>query len=120
LKAAGRATPPAKQVSALIDTGATASGIDLPLLKALDLQPSGEITILTPSTGQGEHRCLTYDISVNFLGLVGGLGGQLFQAVEVLGLDLSRQPIDMLIGQDILKESILIVNGHANFFSLAF
>lgn len=102
---------PFKSCVGLIDTGASISAIDLPLVKELNLISRDYIPVLTPS-GISQH--FTYDVGVQ---LPKELGWKTF-FIEVTGSDLEKQPFDVLIGRDVLQYCTLIFNGWDNSFQL--
>jgi predicted aspartyl protease len=64
LTAANQPIPPTQNIRALIDTGASGTCIDPMVFKALQLQPTGSIPMLTPSTGQTPVDADTYDVAI--------------------------------------------------------
>jgi len=68
LVAAGEALPAPQPIRALVDTGASFSSVDPQVLISLGLTPTGNIGIVTPSTGaelfhaQGIHALIGRDI----------------------------------------------------------
>lgn len=97
----------------LIDTGASASAIKIGIARELNLTPHGTITISTTS-----HRsvvCATFDIDLIFPRQKVGA-----QNVRVFESNFQGQPIDGLIGRDILGKGILIYSGYDNSFILGF
>jgi predicted aspartyl protease len=97
----------------LIDTGASASAIKTGIAKELNLRPHGTITISTAS-----HKsviCLTYDVDITFkIQKVAVLNVRVFES------NFEGQPIDGLIGRDILSQGLLIYNGYDNAFTIGF
>ncbi len=97
----------------MIDTGASCSMIDEGVAKALGLVNHGKDRVLTPS---GERECFTYDINMVFI-----RNGRTFNNIRVVESDFKeKQGIDGLIGRDVLKDSLLVYQGMANQFTLAF
>jgi predicted aspartyl protease len=116
---AGTPIPPAVAVKALVDTGASHTAVDPTILKSLGLQPRRIAQTITPSTGATPHKCYSYDVSIHIpLGTATALFSKM--AWEVTGLDLKHQGFEMLLGRDILAEGILVYDGKAQTFSLAF
>lgn len=64
LVAAHQPIPPMQTVQGLIDTGASGTCVDPLVLAALQLDPTGSIPMLTPSTGNTPVDTDTYDVSV--------------------------------------------------------
>ena len=100
-----------KNCIGLIDTGASISAIDRPIVKELNLISRDFIPVLTPS-GVSHH--FTYDIGLQ---LPKELGWKTY-FIEVTGSDLEKQPFDVLIGRDVLENCTLIFNGWDNSFQL--
>src|SRR5438128_1298786 len=103
LKKANQPVPPIQTVRGLIDTGASISAIDPSITTALSLVPTGQTTILTPSTGATAHPCTQYDIrlilshpAVNFY----------IHALAVVESALAHQGIQALIGRDVLANCL--------------
>ena len=120
LKAAGVAIPDPVLGRALLDTGASATVIDLTVVAKLRLVPTGAVPVHTPSTGGTPAVCEQYDVG---LALILG-SGQIHMVpalvVPVIAVDLSSQGIQALIGRDVLREAVFVYNGDAGTFTLAF
>lgn len=117
LKASGLPVPPKFQIQGLVDTGASATCIDPGVVRQLGLTPTGQVSIITPSTGATPHSCLTYDICLILLGpsLSLGLG-----VLPVSEAQLAHQGFQALIGRDVLRRCLLVYDGNKNTFTLAF
>jgi hypothetical protein len=103
----------------LIDTGASLSCMDKTLLATLGIPSSGAVGIATPSTGEGSHNCLVYDVSLFIQ--VKAPGKWFFNTmVQVAEIDIARQGIAGLIGRDLLATTNFIYNGEAGLFTLAY
>jgi predicted aspartyl protease len=105
---------------ALIDTGATCSGIDQTVVQQLGLQPVG---VQKVGTAGGMHDQSLYPARLSFP----GTGFSAAESKQLLGVDLAGQvlahlnaPMIALIGRDILARFILIYNGPAGQFTPAF
>jgi len=119
LTSAKQPIPPPVIVKALVDTGASHSAVDPTILKGLQLTPRRIAKTITPSTGATPHKCYTYDVSIHVpMGTATSLFSKM--AWEVSGLDLKHQGFDMLLGRDILTSGILVYDGKARTFALAF
>jgi hypothetical protein len=106
-------------VKALVDTGASHTVVDASILKSLGIEPKRIAKTITPTTGATPHRCHTYDVAIHIpLGTASSLFSKL--AWEVTCLELKHQGFEMLLGRDILAEGILIYDGKAGTFSMAF
>jgi hypothetical protein len=104
---------PAKpeDVLALVDTGASASVVKQGIAERLGLQPVGVVQMTTPSCSG--IRCYRYAVQLLFPNKV---------AVKctVTEAPLKDQPIQLLIGRDILRFGVLVYIGHTNTFTLSF
>lgn len=112
-----RAIPPPRTGFALIDTGATRSGVDKSVITELGVKPVGVTTTLTAG---GEVEQNLFPAHFRFPG----------EHIEidfssVLGVDLKRykisgQPIIALLGRDILSKFLFVYNGPGGFFSISY
>jgi hypothetical protein len=91
--------------------------VDAAALAPLGLTPTGTTLISTPSTGQTPHQCLTYDVGIMFAHQD---GYRFFGTIAVVATDFSAQPIDGLLGRDVLGSCLLVYDGTANTFLIAF
>lgn len=121
LEAAGIPVPPWVPISALLDTGASCRAVDPSCLDALGLTPTGEMEILTPSTGRTPQKAFTYDVRIGiFAGRQGDLH-YLSETLQVMSSDLfAGQGIHVLMGRDILAHCFFAFNGADGLFTLAF
>jgi hypothetical protein len=119
LQQAGLTIPPPTLIRALVDTGASITAIDPTIIKGLGLQPTGSMQILTPSTGATPVQVNTFDVGIIIpLATVGQ--NHVIGALQVIESSLTVQGIQALIGRDVLSNSLLVYDGRANIFSLAF
>lgn len=109
--------PSPKTGFALIDTGATRSGVDKTIITQLGVQPVGITETLTAG-GKVEQNLFPAHfrfpgegIEIDFSSVLG---------VDLKGHEINGQPIVVLLGRDILSRFILIYNGPGGFFSIAF
>jgi hypothetical protein len=110
--------PPPIVGYALIDTGASISGIHEPILEQLSIIPFDSIPLVTPS---GTGRAFVYPTRVSFP----ALNVQGYTINRVVGSQLNWKTGDgkdviMLLGRDILAQFLLVYNGKFNLFTLAF
>ncbi len=95
--------------TALVDTGAATSGIELKIAKKLGLEPSG---FSTRTTADGPRMLRQFAFSIAF-------GKQMeFDVADGLGVDMAAAKIDAIIGMDILARCVLVVDGPAGKFSI--
>jgi hypothetical protein len=103
---------PAVRSLMLVDTGASGSAVDLEVIEKLGLQPTGAISIATPS--HTHHDVLTYDID-----LIIEQNQFHLADVPVFATGLNNQGIHGLIGRDVLRHMLLVYNGYSGHFTLA-
>jgi hypothetical protein len=118
LKAAGQPVPQVIPIRALIDTGASCTGIDSTILKALGVPTTGTTPCHTPSTKDGQP-----DIKNQFdvgLMLVHPLLTRTFFAVAVIESELRHQGIHAILGRDILAWCLFTYDGQTQNFCLGF
>lgn len=99
-------------VTALVDTGATGTVIRKDIPEKLGIHPMGQLEI---STATHERlRCDTYVVRLVLPDRV------IVQDVKAMAADLPGQPIQCLIGRDVLARGVLIYIGYMNSFTLSF
>ena len=114
LQAAKQAIPPAQQIRALLDTGASASCLDISIINALGIPPTGTTSISTPSTGNTPYDVNVYDVSILIPPTPTSLPSMplIFNTVAVAGCELLQaQGFHALIGRDILSVCMFHYNG---------
>jgi hypothetical protein len=109
--------PPPVTGFALIDTGASISGVHEPLLQQMNVQPVDSIPLSTPS---GVGRCSIYPARLSLPAL-----NVTNVPVRLTGNQLNWTASDgknviMLLGRDILYQFLLVYNGKMNSITLAF
>lgn len=104
-------------VKALVDTGASHTGIDLSLVQSLNLVPTGIASLITPSTGNVPCDALCYDVAIHIPFPTGMLWSKPLWIAT--GLELHHQGFDVLLGRDVLANGMLIYDGVHNQFTLA-
>ena len=99
--------------TALIDTGARFTAVDLGVLQALGLQPVSTVQVVTPSGGevQGVYMC-----KLDFP----GTEIPSIQPMAVTGSRLAAFGDTALIGRDILNFALLIYDGRHGMWTIAF
>jgi hypothetical protein len=120
LQDSGQPIPPPQMLRALIDTGASISGVDPSVLAALGLTPTGEADIHTPSTGGTPVHTATYDVCIGILAAREGDLHFISETIQVAATPLEAQGFQALIGTDVLRKCILHYNGADGFFTLAY
>lgn len=110
--AAGTPQPPPIKVNAMVDTGAHSTCVQHGNLQQLGLQPTGVVPIMTPTTTQ-QHDCPVY-----FVRLI--LPKNLMIETPVIEAPLQGQPIQALIGRDVLRYGVLVYVGHDQRFTMSF
>ena len=115
----GQPIPKAVTIRALVDTGASCTCVDPTVLAALNLTPTGSVSVNTPSTGSIPHSANQYDVG---FAIPDDGGTPLFlQTIPVVESELlASQGFHVLLGSDILEHCLLVYNGKDAFFSLAF
>lgn len=108
-------------IRALVDTGASATCIDPSVLQSLQLTPTGNASMNTPSTGKQPVSVDQYDVSI----LVPPSGANqiplIFNTIPVICTELlSSQGFHALIGRDVLMHCIFTYNGSTGLFTLAY
>jgi hypothetical protein len=104
------------QVDALIDSGASNSSIQQGLLRPLNLNPVGVVPVVTPTTKNTPHMATQYAVRLVFP----QHGGGIFDSLAIMEMPLQGQNIQFLLGRDVLSAAILVYNGPAGSFTLAF
>ena len=118
LRASNQPIPPPQRIRGLVDTGASCTCVDVSILQALNLQPTGTVPVHTPSTGPNPYPANQYDVSITLHHLP-HLSFSIAN-IPVVDSDLSIQGIDALIGRDILENALLVYDGYTGIFTLAF
>ena len=117
LQQAGLEVPNAIAVNFLIDTGASSSVIDNTVIAPLELSPTGFRQCHTPSTGSTPIDFPEYDLG---LMLLHDDSHKLFPSMPIAASDFSMQNIHGLLGRDVLAHCLLVYDGRAKSYALAF
>lgn len=113
LKSQNKAVPPHHKGLALIDTGATISAVDDVIIRGLGVPPVGVRNVGTPG---GNVRQNVYPAKFIFP----IMRGFSIDFATALGANLSGQPVQALIGRDVLKNMLLNYHGPTGQVYLAF
>lgn len=120
LAAQSQAVPNPVPIFALIDTGASNTCVDPSVLAQLDLTPTGQVSVNTPSTGSAPVVTDQYDVSIFIPGALETHPPLTRQNVGVILSELVPQGIHALIGRDVLAECLLTYNGPSGTFTLSY
>jgi hypothetical protein len=91
--------------------------VDPSAIQGLGIAPTGVAPVHTPSTGANAHQASVYDVSLVLLHPALSLN---ISNVAIVEAQLSIQGIQALIGRDVLKNCLLVYDGQAGTFTLAF
>ena len=105
--------PVGRRALAMIDTGPDATVLAPGVVRALGIHPIGVAQMNTPSTTSAVE-VQVYEVSLTF---PDGVDVERATCVEA---PLGEQPIQCLIGRDILQHAVLVYIGYANQFTLSF
>lgn len=117
LNKARQSIPKPVKIRALIDTGASGTVIDSAPLGKLNLQPTGQIPIHTPSTEGVPELKYQFDVSIIFVHPAATLT---INEHPIIESSLAAQGIQALIGRDLLARCVLVYDGAARGFILGF
>jgi hypothetical protein len=118
LQAAGQSAPNPESANLLVDTGASMTSLDKVVIQKLGLQPTGSISVNTPSTGTKPHQCSSYDVDILMVTSKGQI--KHIPALPVIEADFSAQGHDGLIGRDILADFRMTYSGPDNIVWLSY
>lgn len=119
LAAANRAVPPPVNAVFLVDTGASCTVVDAQIIAPLGLNPTGVMMAHTPSTAGNAVPMQQYDLMIYIPGSMINVGWSI-DSLQVSASSFSGQSIDGLIGRDIIDRGLLVYNGQAGHFTLAY
>lgn len=119
LKDAGITAPSPVACVFLVDTGASHTVVDADVIAPLGLNPTGAIMIHTPSTAGNAVSMPQFDLMIYVPGATGA-PGWLIDSLPVTASSFKGQPIDGLIGRDIIDRGLLVYNGTSGHFTLAY
>ena len=113
LQAAGLPVPAPVAGKALVDTGASISGIDESHAQALGLKSIATVQCSTPT---GTKVQQVYAVKFEFPGST----IPVTPLLTVLGNEIKNQGIDVLLGRDYLGDKVLIYNGPMRLYTICF
>lgn len=120
LQQAGQPVPTPIPGLALIDTGASVSAVDTSVIQRLGIHPVGTVQV---GTAGGPQMQTTYPARFTFP----GTNLPPIDFSQLLGANLvgqviagTGQPLIALFGRDILQHFVLVYNGPAAMFTLAY
>jgi hypothetical protein len=97
------------------------SAVDPDILAALELTtPTGQLDIITPSTGAAAVSFDTYDVRIAILAARPEDLHFISETLQVISSPLRHQGFDVLLGTDVLSKCIFHYNGADNHFSIAY
>jgi len=112
--------PTPQPLRGLVDTGASHTCMDPSVFQALGLQPTGSISMHTPSTAGVPLSANTYDVGILIPSAPGSLPF-LRPNMQVSATDLlASQGFHALIGRDILSECLMSYNGSMQMLTIAY
>jgi hypothetical protein len=114
LQAAGAAIPSPVPVTLLVDTGAALTALDEKVIEALALTPTGELEVHLAKTSSKGRR---FDVSLLLPAPEGP--AMLLHALPVFEGNF-RFGVDGFLGRDVLAHCVLVYDGPARRFTLAF
>jgi hypothetical protein len=117
LKKKGMTAPNPVVMHFLVDSGASHTVVDAQAIAPLGITPTGITYIHTPSTGDTPVAVQQYDVS---LFLHHPDNSKMIPNLAVTASDFSKQNIQGLLGRDVLEHCLLVYDGRAGSFALAF
>jgi len=121
LTTAGQTIPNPVPIQALIDTGASATCMDLSVLQTLSLTPTGSAPINTPTTGGNPVIADQYDVSLLVPPADTNQIPLFIANLPVICAELLlSQGFHALIGRDVLARCVFVYNGSIKLFTLAY
>jgi len=112
----------AVNLKALIDTGASVTGIDEGVLDQLGYPPIGVSSLATPSgTSQtGVYMVRLVIPSQRDPGFPPNIPRIVIDNVRVIAVKLGKQPYKVLLGRDVLSRMVLVYNGPQALITLGY
>jgi hypothetical protein len=112
--------PNGQPIRGLVDTGASHTCIDPSVFQALGLQPTGSVSMHTPSTAGVPMSADTYDVGIVIPSTPTSIPF-LRPNMQVSATDLlASQGFHALIGRDILSQCFVTYNGSMQLLTIAY
>jgi len=110
------------KIPALLDSGASVTGIDSEMLQRLQYPPIGITNLSSPS---GTMKTSIYMVRLIIPsqadpGFPRNIPRIVMDNVRVIAVNLSNQPYKILLGRDILSKVVLIYNGPQALITLSY
>ena len=100
-----------QQGLALIDTGATSTAIDDQVAQHLKLPVVDKGAMVSAS--HNNHPCNLYPVQFTLSGQIS------LEAPKAMGVNLAPQGFIAIIGRDVLRQCVMVYNGHTGSISLS-
>lgn len=117
------AVPPTVACTALIDTGAAATCVDPDILSKAASVPKNRRPVLTPSTGNTPHMANVYDVAIYLVhpGHKGFADSEYVLSNEIEAIESILKPIgvEVLLGMNVLRRCLFVLDGPHERFTLA-
>ena len=120
LRRAGKPVPQPIAVKGLVDTGASCTSIDPSVVEELELSPTGDLKMVTPSTGSDAVIVPQYDVAIAIYGTTIEQQPKLDPVLPVAEFSLANQGFKVLVGRDVLAGCVLVYNGTIGHYTLCF
>lgn len=91
--------------------------MDQNAIAPLGLSPTGTVSVLTPTTGAIPMEQPSFDVSIY---IHHAENSKFLALLSVTATDFSGQPIHGLLGRDFLQSCLLVYDGVAQTYSIAF
>ena len=92
--------------------------MDMALVRSLQLPVEGETELHTPTLGAGTAKRNTYRIGLILLS--GPEERLILSDLRVVGINLSAQRVQVLLGRDVLSRCLLVYDGKHQSMTLAY
>lgn len=110
MRAQGQEVPPPQKALALIDTGASISGLKPEIASGARLVQTSSVTV-SGVVGSQDRPIYAATITLPEYGVT-------LDAIDVAGVDLPQQNINFLLGRDVLEKMVLTYKGNQGAFTL--